>query len=140
MLKKSRLLSSVMAVICVLMLSVPVFALETRASDQISNYVMDVTTSKNSIDVQISVTGCGMMEKLGCESIRVYEASGSRWVLTESLNEDDEGMSRTNGHVHKNMIYCTGEAGVEYKVVVTIFAEDSEARDTRTRTFYVTGE
>lgn len=138
--RKNRFVLAITAFVCAFTLIISAFAVETRASDQINDYMMDVTTSKNSIDVRISVTGCGTVNKLGCESIKVYEESGSRWILSESLDEDDEGMSRTNFYSHKNMIYCTGKAGVEYKVVVTIFAENDAGRDTRTRTFYVTGE
>ena len=79
------------------------------------------------------------MNKIGCESIEVYEKEGADWQLVESLDEDDEGMSSTNVPRHRNDIACDGEAGVEYKVVVTIFAENDAGRDTRTKTSYVTG-
>lgn len=80
------------------------------------------------------------MNKLGCESIKVYEKSGSRWISCETWDEDDTGMSRSNGAMYANTIYCDGDADVEYKVVVTIFAENDAGRDTRSQTFYVTGK
>ncbi len=43
------------------------------------------------------------------------------------------------GHLG-NTITFSGTAGVEYMVVVTVFAEDDNARDTRSKTFYVTGQ
>lgn len=137
--KRNRLAAITVSVICIIALIIPTFAIETRASDQIRIYHMNVDPIAGSLSVQFSVTGNGHMNKLGCESIKVYEKSNSRWVLTESLNEDDDGMSRS-GVSQKNTIYCNSSANVEYKVVVTIYAEDDNGRDSRTQTFYVTGK
>ena len=49
-------------------------------------------------------------------------------------------MSRSNARAFSNDIEFDAEKGVEYKVVVTVFADDGSERDTRTRTFYVTGK
>lgn len=122
------------------MLAVPASAAESRASDQISMYGITVTPASGVLSVRFSVAGYGIMDKVGCESIYVYEKSGSSWRLTESWDEDDPGMSRYNSYSQVNTILCDGEAGVDYKVVVTIFAEDSAGRDTRSKTVYVTGK
>ena len=45
-----------------------------------------------------------------------------------------------NTVAHSNVIFCNGTAGVDYKVVATIFSENSLGRDTRSETTYVTGE
>ena len=60
--------------------------------------------------------------------------------MCESLDEKDSGMSRSNARAFSNDIEFDAEKGVEYKVVVTVFADDGSERDTRTRTFYVTGK
>lgn len=137
--KHKRLISLIIASLCIFILTIPILALETRASDQITLYNMAVTPITGMIDVKFSVTGAGMANKLGCESIYIYKKSGTKWIFVESRSEDDEGMSRENYHAHKNNIDLPSEAGVEYKVVVTIFAENSKGRDTRSDTFYVTG-
>lgn len=134
---KRRLIASVFAVMCLMTMTISAFAVEARASEQISQYSMDATNSSGTIKVYFSVSSLKTKTKIGCSSIYVYEKSGTRWSLVESLTEDDFGMSRTNTFSHKNTIYCASEAGVDYKVVVTIFAEDSTDRDTRTKTFYV---
>ena len=138
--KMKRLISLVSAVICLFMLSIPASALEYRASDQISMHGITVTPASNTLSVRFSVSGSGVMDKIGCESIYVYEKSGSRWTLAESWDEDDPGMSRYNSYSQINTILCDGEAGVDYKVVVTVFAENSDGRDTRSKTVYVTGK
>ena len=92
------------------------------------------------INIEFYVTGNGTMDKLGCESIEVYEQVGTRWEPAENFYEDDDGMSVTNSLRYRNTISCNAEQGVEYKVEVTVFAENDADRDTRSQTFYVTGK
>ncbi len=138
--KKKRFVSFLLAAICVFSLIIPASATELKASDQINAYSINVTSRSSTINVTFSVTGNGIADKLGCESIKVYEKSGSRWILAESKDEYDSGMSQYDGFTYGNTIYCDGEAGVDYKVVVTVFAENSAGRDTRSKTVYVTGK
>ena len=132
---KRRLLVLFMAVIFMFTMSVSAMA---RASDQIGSYDIDVAPFSDEIEVYFSVFGAGMMNKIGCESIYVYEVGDLTPV--ESFDEYDAGMSRRNGSSHTNSIYFDSEKGVDYRVVVTIFAEDDDGRDSRSKTFYVTGE
>jgi len=138
--RKNRFAAFALAVACAAMLLLPAAAAEPRASDQLSSHSVEVTTSPGTIDVEFTVTGKYTMNKIGCESIKVFEKTGTRWTLVESLHEDDEGMSRSHSVAHMNMIYCDSEPDVEYRVVVTIYAENDAGRDTRSKTFYVTGE
>lgn len=141
---KRKYFRNIVAMVCCLaMLSCTAFAAEVsenRASAQIVSYFISVSTDPGQISVEFSVTGTGTVDKLGCESIYVYAKQDSRWRLVEAWVEDDEGMSCSNTFVHSNAIFCNGTAGVEYKVVVTIFSENSLGRDTRSETTYVTGE
>ena len=142
-LKRKYFRNLVALVCCLMVLSTTVFATEVsenRASDQIISYYIEVTTDPGRINVEFSVTGTGIVDKLGCESIYVYAKQDSRWRLVEAWVEDDEGMSVSDHFVHSNVIFCNGTAGVEYKVVATIFSEDRFGRDTRSETTYVTGE
>ena len=138
--KRTKIVASLCVLVCVMLMFIPTYATEMRASDQISNYSIDVSSSSGEIDVLVTVRGIGTSSKLGCESIEVYEKSGSRWVLAESLDEDDPGMSDYNAMAYLNVISCDCDPGTEYKVVVTIFAVNSAGRDSRTHTYYVTGE
>ena len=138
--KLKRCISFVLVFICMLTLTISAYAIENRASDQINSYSVIVTPTSGTLNVYFSVSGTGLMEKIGCESIEVYEKSGTQWNLVDSMDEDDLGMSRYNAITQKNTIQFDGEAGVEYKVSVIVFAENSAGRDTRTRTLYVTGK
>lgn len=136
--KRKRFISLLMTAVCIFLFAMPAFA-TTKASSQINNYNMTVTPSASTLNINFSIMGNNLMDKIGCESIYVYEKSGSHWILVNSWYEDDSGMSRSNTRSSRNTMYSDSEAGVEYKVVVTVFAEDSNGRDTRTRTIYVTG-
>ena len=131
-----------MACACMVLLAVPASAstVTIMASDQISLYSMTVTPGKNKLTVEFSIVGKGNMDKIGCQSIYVYKQLGTNYTLLETWLEDDSGMSETNTYAHANTIYCGGMAGTQYKVVVTVFAENSAGRDSRTKTFYVTGQ
>lgn len=135
---KVRIIALVLA--CMVFLSVGALAVESRASDQISTYSIVVTPMSGYINVKASVYGNGLMDKLGCQSIYVYEENGSSWNPLDNDEEADSDMCVKNalGHI-VNKQYNT-EEGKEYKVVVTVFAEKDGDRDTRTRTFFVTGE
>ncbi len=138
--KKTKFLISIITVFSIALLTFPAAAASARASDQISMYRMYASPSKGSIDVEFSITGTTVMNKIGCQSIYIYKHEGDSWRYVQSVLEDDEGMSKANKFTYQNVIYCDGKAGVEYKVVVTVFAEDDAGRDARTKTFYVTGE
>ena len=138
--KKVKLWTKFVALLCVAALIIPTFAADTRASDQISMYYMDVSTSKGYIDIEFSIKGTGTVDKLGCQDIYVYTYKDNTWQFVQSFQEDDDGMSAENIFTHTNLISCPADAGVEYQVIVTLFAENSAGRDTRYRTYYVTGE
>lgn len=138
--KRNRVISIITVAVCLCLMSVTTFAAEERrASDQIVRYDMKVTTGTDYIDVYFSIDGNGLMNGIGCESIKIYEKEGTSWELIESRDEDDTGMSRSNGLSYANTISFDGEEDIEYRVKVTVFAENDAGRDTRSKTFYVTG-
>ncbi len=138
--KNKRFFSIVLSIICAMALCVPIRAVESRASDQIVAYGMKVTPHSGFFSVYFSVTGTGEVDKLGCESIYVYEMIDMDWVLVESRLENASGMSSKNTYIHTNSVQCSTERGEAYKVVVTIFSENSKGRDTRSQTFYDIGQ
>ena len=132
--KMKRLISFFFVTICMMTMTLQAFA---RASDQLEDYWMEAGTSNGQIYVEFMVAGTGSMDRIGCESIKVYENANGRWDEIESRGEFDSGMSQMNARKHSNTIYIDGEIGGYYKVVVTIFAEDENGRDSREETFYV---
>ena len=137
--KIKRILSIILSIACIATLCVPTCAVESRASDQIAVYKMKVDPVSGALAVYFSVTGTGIVDKLGCESIYLYKMVDNDWVLEETKFEDDPGMSNSDTYEHTNSIRCYTEYGAYYKVVVTIFSENSKGRDTRSETFFKIG-
>ena len=134
--KQKKLIMLLCLMACMVTTIIPASA---RASYQIDNYYMDCFSNNGQIYVDFSVTGTDTMKLIGCESIYVYENSAGQWLDAGSLLENDPGMSESNARKHSNMVDLDCMAGVGYKVIVTIFAEDSDGRDAREQTFYVIG-
>lgn len=122
------------------LIALPALAVEDRASDQIGRHDIKVTPMPGQIVIKASIYGTGPMNKLGCESIYLFEQYGSAWISNEWLLEDDYNMYNTNSAGHAANYFFDSEPGVRYKVVITVFAENDEGRDTIEETFYVTGK
>ena len=138
--KKCRGLFSLCIALCLMAVLVPTSAFDLRASEQIYYHSIDASASGGEIVTRFTVWGNETMDKLGCQSIKIYEKRGSSWISVASFDEDDTGMSRTDGTRHSNSISWSCKSGVEYRVSVTVFAENSAGRDTRSKTVYVTGK
>ena len=67
---RKRIVALLTTIVFMLLMSVSAMA---RASDQISSYDIDVAPFSDEIEVYSSVFGAGPMNKIGCESIYVYE-------------------------------------------------------------------
>ena len=80
------------------------------------------------------------MKELGAEEIVIYRRSGSKWIEADSYDKNDAGMTKSNVYRYKNTVTFDGTSDVEYKIVVTVFAEDSSGYDSRTKTHYVTAK
>ena len=102
--KRKHLIPLFLVVILSFALTTSSLAAERRASDQINRYSIAVTPVSNSLQVTFSVYSYSLADKIGCESIEVYEKSGSRWSLMESLDENDAGMSTSNSRKYVNTI------------------------------------
>lgn len=136
--KRLRILSLALAV--VMLLSVPAFAIGYRASDQLAAHTISISANPGEIYIYTSVTGTDTMNKIGCESIEIYRQVGSYWVTDYAYDEDDDNMSFSNLPYYVHSHYFNSIEGAYYMVEVTVFAEDDEGRDTRSKTVYLTGE
>ena len=123
-----------------MLMTIPTFAVEDRASDQIGRHDIKVTPLDGQIAIKASIFGVAPMNKLGCESIYLFKQYSSGWISNDWYLEDDYNMYSTNSPAHMANYYFDSEPGVRYKVVITMFAENDEGRDTIEETFYVTGK
>lgn len=76
------------------------------------------------------------MKQIGVEEIRIYE-NGTR--LVENLSKDDSGMSKKSATSYANTIFFDGVSGTQYRVEVSVFAEDMNgSSDSRSKTVTLT--
>lgn len=137
--KKNKILAFVFLLMFTFSLTVPAYA-AVKESHQISSYSIDALPASNSrIAVEFSVVANYQMTKIGAESIVIYENEGTYWQYVKTFTQSDSGMTRNNAFNYGNTVYYSGTPGKEYRVSVTIFAEDSSGgSDSRSESFYVT--
>lgn len=114
------------------------FAVNKRASDYIDAYDIDaVYTSDGEIAIKFSIEGKGDMDCLGAEEIIVYEKVNGIWMISDYFDRDDPGMVDTDTNIYTHTVYSHGYADAEYKILVSVFAEDSTGSDSRYEEVYV---
>lgn len=116
-------------------------AIDTKASHQISSYRAVATSGENgAIYSTFSVICVPEADALGAENISISMKLNNRWVPMKQYDRDDAGMSETNTSNYGNTITYYGTTGMDYKVEITVFAEDADGYDSRTQTHYVTAK
>ena len=142
--KLKRTISFVVALALVFSFSVSAFAVESRASDQIFAFSMGATSKLSKVIVSTYIVGTNTMNKIGTESIYVWKQVSDGWLLIYDLKEDEdyeeEHMFDEDTIGFGEDYYFDSVAGVNYRVDVTLFAEDDRGRDTVSGTYYVTGK
>ena len=108
----------------------PIYASSTRASERLNSYGVDVNRPTGEIYVTVHVSGTVGVTKTGCQTVRVYEKVGSFWVMRDELREDDANMV-FNSRIYLYTHTFDANDNSEYRVDVTIFAENADGRDTR---------
>lgn len=135
--KKTKVLALIL-VVCTL-LTIPSFAAEPRASEQIHMHIVYAEAEPGHIYVEATIYGTEIMDKIGCQNLQILKMTDSGWELYVSLFENDEGMSSEDTFVHDYTNTFESEVGVDYYVLITVFAENENGRDNRTYEYYVTG-
>ena len=132
--KASRIVA--ICLVACMILAFPIYASSTRASEQLHTYGVNVTRPSGEIHVAVTISGTLDVTKTGCEVVRIYEKVGSFWVVKDDLREDDPNMY-VNSRIYLHTHTFDANDNAEYRVDVTIFAEDPDGRDTRSFTYYV---
>lgn len=134
-----RIVSFVLALVLTTLLATVAAATEVRASALIISHSCSASAGTDGeMDVTFSITGKKIMSTIGAKSIYFYVKNGNTWKFDKLYTQYYVGMSAENRLTHGNTITYQGKAGTEYKIVVTLFVEDSEgATDSRTYTKYV---
>lgn len=134
-----RMISLILALTLIALFATNAAAMEMRASLLIASHSCSASAGTDGeMDVTFSITGKKIMSTIGAKSIYFYVKNGNTWKFDKLYTQYYIGMSAENKLTHGNTITYQGKAGTEYKIVVTLFVEDSEgATDSRTYTKYV---
>lgn len=111
-----------------LVLSIPVFAAESRASSffiRNSTYLEKV--SGTTFDVWFDVTATGIMDELGVSTIKVQRSSDqTNWSTMYTYSKSSYSqMTDDNTVCHSDCVRYTGTTGYYYRAKVTFYAKNS---------------
>lgn len=137
--KKNRILALICAVMMLFSVTTAASALEFSpfSSAQISSSKITVTPlSGGQIKIKCEVAGTDVMDKIGIDSIAIYEEQGSGWFLAD----DYSGDYRSNYPLYSGSYYFDGVPGTRYKIVAGVFATNSAGTDTIYETYIVTAK
>lgn len=139
--RKSRVISLLLLIACMLTITVNAQGIVPYASDQIDAYDGDAIACGNGrLAIEFSIEGTGIMKSIGSSKIAIYEKYGEDgWMIEKVFTEKTEGMTVSGRNSYSKTMYYDGTAGTQYKVVITVFATDYDnVKDSRTVTCYVT--
>lgn len=138
---KLRFISVLLVMACLLTAAAGAYEIVPYASDQIGAYDGDAISCGNGrLAIEFSIEGTDIMKSIGSSKIVIYEKYGEDgWMIVEVFLEKDEGMAVSGKSAYGTTMYYNGIKGMEYKVVITVFATDyNNVKDSRTVTRYVT--
>ncbi len=139
--RKSRVISLLLLIACMLTITVNAQGIVPYASDQIDAYDGDAIACGNGrLAIEFSIEGTGIMKSIGSSKITIYEKYGEDgWMIAKAFTEKDDGMTVSGTNSYGTTMYFNGIKGTQYKVVITVFATDyKNVKDSRTVTCYVT--
>lgn len=123
--KKSRPFCAIaIFVVIATLLSTISFAVESR-STFIKEYDASISAAgSGKVKVSVSVVGRGVMTKIGCKSIVIYESTdNSNWTYVVSYYDSDyPNFMGANKSSHTASLYHQGTAGRYYKATITVYA------------------
>lgn len=107
-----------------------------RASYYLDEYSIALDTDGDAVMcVSVSVDGVGMQDKIGISYIDIEEKVGSRWSYFDTLYAaDNPDFYDYDSYDYMGDVYFEGTPGVEYRVIVCVYAEKDGGSDTRTIT------
>lgn len=138
---KLRFISVLLVMACLLTATAGACEIVPYASDQIGAYDGNaISCGGGKLAIEFSIEGTATMKKIGSSGIEIYEKYGKDgWMIVEVFTEKDEGMTVTGDNCHGTTMYYNGIKGMQYKVIITVFATDyKNVKDSRTVTCYVT--
>lgn len=132
-LQKKLIRSVSLFLILSLVLSVPAFAMDARASERFKRYSSNLYAENDgSIYVLFSVTATTTMDVIGASSIAIQRYDNARWVTECTLTVTDEPSMQTTkaAQYAASIPYEPLFSNMEYRAVITFYAKDSSGSST----------
>lgn len=128
---RKRIVSFVLALMMVISVSSAALAV-TRASDYLAGYSISLEAIGNGeMEIHYSVTGTGIMTKIGAQALYVDEYVNGSWnSYTTLLAVDNDDFYGYNTAGHAGFAYFDGTPGVKYRVTLAAYARNSSGSDT----------
>lgn len=130
-----------LAVILSMLINTSVFAMQDEGLIPYASHYLDefsvVLSAEGDAEmcVSVSVDGVGKQDKIGVASIDIEERSGNGWVYFDTLYAaDNPDFYDYNSYDYMGDAYFEGTPGVEYRVIVYVYAEKDGGSDTRSIT------
>lgn len=106
------------------------------ASYYLDQYFIALSAEGNEeMSVSVLVEGVGVQDKIGISYIDIEEKVGNRWSYVDTLDAaDNPGFYDYDSDAYMGDVYFEGTPGVEYRVIVCVYAGKNGGSDTRTIT------
>ncbi len=131
--KKRCLRILVLVIAMALILSMVAFAAMTE-SDYIAATSAWITRSGNTVEVNFSIVGTGMMDKIGVKYVYLYEKNGNSWDLVKTFaytnSQYASTMMDSSSSGHAGYLSYSGSASKNYYADVRFYAERNGGSDT----------
>lgn len=126
---------ALLALLCIAMLcSIPAYAVETRANDQIMHSTATLSKSSNgNLSVYFSVRATRVMEQIGATSVAIQHSSDRGWITEYTFTPSNAPeIQAENKFQHSTILtYSPRFTGVEYRAVVIIYVKDAAGISTQ---------
>lgn len=131
--KKRCLRILVLVIAMALILSMVAFAAMTE-SDYIAATSAWITRSGNTVEVNFSIVGTGMMDKIGVKYVYLYEKNGNSWDLVKTFaytnSQYASTMMDSSSSGHAGYLAYSGSASKNYFADCRFYAEKNGGSDT----------
>ncbi len=117
--------------VAVMLMTIPAFAAETRASSYIMRTCVYLDqTSGTTFDVWHEIIARGIMTKLGASEIKIQESTdGVNWTTVHTFTPTEEPtMVAEDALAYTASVSYTGISGRYYRARLVMFAENSTGR------------
>lgn len=121
--------------LCIVMLcSIPVYAMEARASSRIAHSAASLSLKSNGdLSIYFSVQGTGKMDVIGASSVEVQRNTITGWVTEYTFTPSNAPTIQAESKFQHSAVltYSPLFAGKEYRAVVMIYVKDATGISTQ---------